>query len=185
MGERAVPQLGSLDLRLSQGLLQHLSVYIPSSNFSKKKKTKTNATRAAGWEDPMCSTNFTVFQERFFHSQLQADPVVGSGWLGHIYLFIPYNDFFLEEPALSTPCPHIPHYLTTPNMSTHIWIPWKISFRQQVTPRPTMLFQLLQIDLGGRSGGMWMKNGRWYPIHPTIKYIFSNLRFYLAKTLVL
>lgn len=40
MGERAVPQLGSLDLRLSQGLLQHLSVYIPSSNFSKKKKQK-------------------------------------------------------------------------------------------------------------------------------------------------
>lgn len=105
-----------------------------------QKKTKTNATRAAGWEDAMCSTNFTVFQERLFHSELQADPVVGSGWLGHIYLFIPCNDFFLEEPALSTPCPHIPHYLTTPNMSTHIWIPWKIPFRQQVTPPPPCYF---------------------------------------------
>lgn len=72
------------------------------------------------------------------------------------------NLLFLSPFCIST--------LSHPSRCMRTHPPWTISFRQQLTP---VLISCCKLIWGV---GWGQKRMGWYPTHPTIKYIFSNLR---------
>lgn len=164
VGDRAFPQHDSLALGLFWGLLQHLSVYTPSS-YSSRKGQRSPGER--GWEDftarhhAACSRNIYCFwREKQQDSNNRTQLLDLACWTIFILLFqiINYSLRRLLFSLLPTHLPPPNHHPPTPKyIHTHLNPMGDTGTQAATHPQ---VYQLVHIDLESGVLEIWVGWGQ-------------------------